>query len=205
MSAPVASASPPCLTERRRMCGPSWMATRRSILTTTSTRRAAVPPGSRACLVDHTARITAPVAKPHQHGHRRRGALRRLALGLAYFALASAAVLLLLDEAPGFLQGSIRPVVSATPLLAIGAAFLAAQIVLRPAPAELVKRILLSVAFFLWGANALFSEYVWAALLNDAAIALFVVDLALITRGHLHHPAGEPAGYSTTRGSEERS
>ena len=187
------------------MRGPSCGSTPRPILTTTSTAHASVLPGGRSHLADHTARITAPVAKPHRHGQRRRGALRWIVLGLAYFSLASAAVLLVLDEAPGFLQGRIRGVVSATPLLAIGAAFLAAQIVLRPAPAELVKRILLSVAFLLWGANALFSEYVWAALLNDAAIVLFVIDLALITRGYLRQPAAERAGHPATRGSEDRS
>jgi len=192
---------PPCLSERRRLRGPSCMATLWPNPTATFTDRSPGTSTERVAPTDRTARTLPSAAIPSQHPHP--GALRGLALGLVYVSLASAAVLLALDAAPRSLQNSARPVASATPLVAIAAAFLAAQIVLRPAPGELVKRVLLSIAFLLWGANALFSQYPWAALLNDAAVALFVLDLALITRDHLHRRAAF-AGPPVAVGREER-
>ena len=192
---------PPCLAERRRLRGSSCMATLWSSSTTISSDRSRGTSTERVAPADRTARTLPSAAIPRRHPHP--GALRWLALGLVYVSLASAAVLLALDAAPRFLQSSARPVVSATPLVAIAAAFLAAQIVLRPAPGELVKRVLLSIAFLLWGGNALFSQYAWAALLNDAAVALFVLDLALITRDHLRRGAAL-AGLPVAVGREER-
>lgn len=115
--------------------------------------------------------------------------LRRLALGLAYLALASAAGLLLLDTAPRFLQTDAHLLVSAAPLAAVAAGYLAAHAVLRPTPGELIRGVLLSAAFLLWAANALLAREVWAAALNDAAIALFVLDLVLTMRVRLRRLA----------------
>ena len=43
-----------------------------------------------------------------------------------------------------------------------------------------MKRVLLSAAFLFWAANQLFPTKGWAPVANDLAIALFVLDLALI-------------------------
>lgn len=126
------------------------------------------------------------------------GALRSLGLAPVWGAAAASAVLLGLDATPRFLQGGAHRIVSAAPLFAIAAVFLAAQIVLRPTPGELARRVLLSIAFLLWGGDALFSQYAWAAVANDAAVALFVLDLALVTRDHLRQRA-ETAGPSPAR------
>jgi len=48
-----------------------------------------------------------------------------------------------------------------------------------------------------------FSQHAWAALLNDGAVALFVLDLALITRDRLHRRA-ELARLPVAVGRRER-
>jgi hypothetical protein len=182
MNAAIESADQPC-PGRRRMRD-SWSCMRTAGATATTSPAAY----ARGAKVEALAPAPAPAVhatRPDEQHYP--SLLRRLALGLVFASLASAFLLVVLDAAPGLSQGTSHRVVSAVPLMAIGAAFLAAQIVLRPAPGELVKRILLAVAFLFWGVDALLPQYAWAALLNDAAIALFVLDLALVTQGHLDH------------------
>lgn len=100
-------------------------------------------------------------------------------------ALASSVVLLSLDVSQGFREGEARRVVSALPLVAIALACLAFHATWRPEPLDLLKRVLLSAAFLFWAANQLFPTEGWAPIANDAAIALFVLDLALILWGDL--------------------
>lgn len=181
MNAVVARADAPCL--RQHAMRDSWC-----LPPSAPTPNAWRGPGAEA-RTDQPPRTSAFAAIPYERRHddRPAGLLRRLALGLAYASLAGGVVLVVLDAAPGFLHGSAHSMASAVPLLAIGTAFLAAQIVVRPPPGELAKRVLIAVAFLFWGVNALVSQYAWAALLNDAAVALFVLDLALVMRGHLGH------------------
>lgn len=192
---------PPCLSEFRRRRGPFYVAARWPSLAPVFADRSPRTSIGQAARADRAARILPAAAIPRQQP--RPGAVRWLALGLVYVSLASAVALLALDATPRFLQSSARPVVAATALVAIAAAFLTAQIVLRPAPRELVKRVLLSIAFLLWGANAVFPQYAWAALLNDAAVALFVLDLAVITRDHFRRRAAL-AALPVAVGEEER-
>ncbi len=60
---------------------------------------------------------------------------------------------------------------------------------LRPAPLELVKAIMLAVAFLFWAANHLWPDIPLATPFNDIAIALFVLDVFLVIIGW---PAGIP-------------
>jgi hypothetical protein len=48
---------------------------------------------------------------------------------------------------------------------------------------ELAKAILLAVAFLFWAANQLWPAWPQATLLNDIAIALFVLDVFLVMIG----------------------
>jgi uncharacterized membrane protein len=65
----------------------------------------------------------------------------------------------------------------------IAFAYLAYQIIRRPEPLELVKAIMLAVAFLFWAANQLWPDIPLATLFNDIAIALFVLDVFLVIVG----------------------
>jgi hypothetical protein len=112
---------------------------------------------------------------------------------LLALAVVSSAALLALDASRGFREGDARRVVSALPLIAIALACLAFHATWTPEPLDLLKRVLLSAAFLFWAANQLFPSRGWAPVANDIAIALFVLDLALILwsdlRPHLANPS----------------
>lgn len=106
--------------------------------------------------------------------------MRAVTVFLLAVALASSVLLLALDASQGFREGDARRVVSALPLIAIALACLAFHATWTPEPLDLLKRVLLSAAFLFWAANQLFPTTGWAPIANDIAVALFVLDLALI-------------------------
>ncbi len=126
--------------------------------------------------------------------------LLRIAAGISTVAgLLAAATLLLSDVAPRFMT-MVKDIVtiapharallghsplSAMPLLLIGGSFITLQGLLRPAPMELVKRLLLGSAFVLWGIVQLMPPGALATDLGDLVIALYVLDLGLIIQSEL--------------------
>jgi hypothetical protein len=125
--------------------------------------------------------------------------LRLAARILAVVALLASGVLLLRDAAPK-LAAFVKFVIamaprawallghaplSAMPLLLVGASYIALQGLLRPAPIELVKRLLLGSAFLLWGIVQLMPPSVLATDLGDLVIALYVLDLGIIVDAEL--------------------
>ena len=62
-------------------------------------------------------------------------------------------------------------------------AILVYQVLRRPGPWELVKATMLAAAFMSWAANQLWPQLHQATLLNDIAIALFVLDVFLVIMG----------------------
>ena len=119
--------------------------------------------------------------------------MRSVTVLLLAIALISSAVLLGLDASGEFRQSDARRVISALPLIAIALACLAFHATWTPEPLDLLKRILLSAAFLFWAANQLFPTAGWAPVANDAAIALFVLDLALILWGDLQERLAKPS------------
>ncbi|SRR6266496_372916 len=97
--------------------------------------------------------------------------------------MASVAVLLVWDAAPQLFPAHAHDVVGAFPLAMITIAYLLYQSAHRPPARELLKAILLAIAFLLWGANQLWPESPHATLYNDLAIALFVLDVFLVIVG----------------------
>jgi hypothetical protein len=65
-------------------------------------------------------------------------------------------------------------------LLLAGSSYLVLQAILRPPPLELLKRIMLGVAFLLWGVVQLMPASDLATELGNVVIALYVIDLGLI-------------------------
>lgn len=118
--------------------------------------------------------------------------MRAVTVLLLALALASSVVLLVLDVSRGFREGDARRVVSALPLIAIALACLAYHATWTPEPLDLLERVLLSAAFLFWAANQLFPTEGWAPVANDVAIALFVLDLALILWGDLREHFAKP-------------
>ena len=108
---------------------------------------------------------------------------------LCLITLTSVLVLLVWDALPRIFPTRAHSVLGALPLALIALAYLAYQAVRRPNVQELTKAILLSIAFLLWAANQFWPDKPYATLLNDMAIGLFVLDVALVIMGR---PAGSP-------------
>ena len=100
-------------------------------------------------------------------------------------SLLGCAVLLLFDFFPALLPLLRHGPVSAFPLLLIGITYLGLQVVLRPAPLELLKRVMLASAFILWGIDQLLPTGPVATTLGDIVIVLYIIDLALMMRDSL--------------------
>jgi len=66
---------------------------------------------------------------------------------------------------------------SAAPLLLIGAAYLAFQVLIRAQPLDLFKALIVSSAFILWGLDQLLPSGWFATTLGDVVIVLYVIDL----------------------------
>jgi hypothetical protein len=98
-------------------------------------------------------------------------------------------VLLVWDALPRIFPTRAHSVLGALPLALIALAYLAYQSIRRPGVQELTKAVLLSIAFLLWAANQFWPDKPYATLLNDMAIGLFVLDVALVIMGR---PAGSP-------------
>jgi hypothetical protein len=114
---------------------------------------------------------------------------RRLPLSLGILTLAAVAGLLVWDVRPEFFPQHAHETLAAIPLTLIALAYLVYQASRRPAAVETVKAILLAAAFLLWAANQFWPNLRQATLLNDLAIALFVLDVFLVIAGW---PATQP-------------
>jgi hypothetical protein len=74
---------------------------------------------------------------------------------------------------------------SALPLLLAGSSYMVLQVILRPRPLELLKRLMLGCAFLLWGVTQLMAASNLATELGNVVIALYVVDLGLMIHSDL--------------------
>lgn len=123
----------------------------------------------------------------------------RLTRILASAAVLGSAALLLFDAAPRLktlfdLIVSLAPKVcallshgplSALPLLLAGTSYIFLQALLRPAGIEMLKRLMLGMAFVLWGIDQLMPPSTLAIDLGDLVISLYVLDLGLMIEGEL--------------------
>jgi hypothetical protein len=102
---------------------------------------------------------------------------------LGVVTLVSVGVLLLWDDFPQLFPAGSHNYLAAFSLATIAFAYLVYQIAHRPARMELVKAIMLAVAFLFWAANQLWPNLPQATLFNDMAIALFVLDVFCVIVG----------------------
>jgi hypothetical protein len=108
---------------------------------------------------------------------------RALPVILGLVALASVGVLFVWDALPQSFPTGAHNVLGAFPLAIIALAYLVYQSAHRPMPMEVVKAVLLAVAFLFWAANQLWPALPQATLFNDIAIGLFVLDVFLVMVG----------------------
>lgn len=102
---------------------------------------------------------------------------------LGVVTLASVVVLFVWDAVPDRFPARTHDFIGAFSLAMIAVAYLVYQAAHRPPPKELAKAIMLAVAFLFWAGNQLWPNSKWATLLNDVAIALFVLDVFLVMVG----------------------
>ena len=119
---------------------------------------------------------------------------RALAVILGVVTLVDVAVLLAWDAFPRLFPAASHDYLASFSLAMIALAYLVYQAAHRPPWRELVKAILLAVAFLFWAANQLWPASPRATLFNDIAIALFVLDVFLVMVGWPAASADESFG-----------
>lgn len=108
---------------------------------------------------------------------------RALPVILGVITLASVVVLFAWDAFPRLFPAKAHDVLGAFPLAMIAFAYLVYQSAHRPARMEVLKAVLLAVAFLFWAANQFWPDLRQATLFNDVAIGLFVLDVFLVMIG----------------------
>ena len=114
---------------------------------------------------------------------RLRSSHRFLSVLLGALTLAGVAVLFAWDADPHLFPPRAHDTLAAFPLATIAVAYLVYQAAHRPNRMEMLKAILLAVAFLFWAANQFWPDLPQATLFNDIAIALFVLDVFLVIVG----------------------
>jgi hypothetical protein len=114
---------------------------------------------------------------------------RAIPVMLGVLTLGLVGLLLVWDAFPKRFPAGVHDVLGALPLGLIAFAYLAYQLGRRPARMELVKAVVLAIAFLFWAANQFWSDRPVATVFNDLAVALFVVDVFLVIIGW---PASAP-------------
>ncbi|MEI9969869.1 MAG: hypothetical protein WDM87_15060 [Terracidiphilus sp.] len=108
---------------------------------------------------------------------------RLFAATLGTVTLVGVAALLAWDAFPRLFPSGSHEVLAAFSLVMIALAYVVYQIAHRPPTMELLKAIMLAVAFLFWAANQFWPNLPQATLFNDIAIALFVLDVFLVIVG----------------------
>jgi peptidoglycan/LPS O-acetylase OafA/YrhL len=108
---------------------------------------------------------------------------RVMSLVLGVLTLVSLGMLLAWNVNPKFFPIRAHGFLAAFPLAMMAIAYLLYQSARRSSAKELLKAMMLAVAFLFWAANQLWPDLPQATLFNDTAIALFVLDVFLVIIG----------------------
>ena len=129
---------------------------------------------------------------------------RALPVILGVITLASVGVLFVWDVFPGLFPAKAHDFLAAYPLAMIAFAYLVYQAAHRPARWEVVKAVMLAVAFLFWAANQFWPDLRQATLFDDIAIGLFVLDVFLVMVGWPATSPDESFAESYTETPQER-
>jgi hypothetical protein len=135
---------------------------------------------------------------------------RALAVFLGILTLCVVVAVLLCDASPRLIPASNHDRLAAVSLAMIAFSYLVYQAAHRPGWREWVKAILLAMAFLFWAANQVWPDQRQAVILNDLAIALFVLDVFLVmvgwpptspdeSFGEIYSPAADAASATEAR------
>jgi uncharacterized membrane protein YoaK (UPF0700 family) len=102
---------------------------------------------------------------------------------LGILTLGIVGALLMVDVFPELVPAKAHNPIGAFALGMIAFAYLVYQSAHRPPWRELLKAVLLAIAFGFWAANQVWPNPRQAVLFNDVAIALFVLDVFLVIIG----------------------
>ena len=127
---------------------------------------------------------------------------RVILIALGLLALGSTGLLLAWDAFPEHFPSRAHELLGALPLGLAALAILVHQVLRRPGPWELVKATMLAAAFMSWAANQLWPQLHQATLLNDIAIALFVLDVFLVIMGWQPGPRDETFAETSLRNDD---
>jgi hypothetical protein len=108
---------------------------------------------------------------------------RSIPVIMGVITLLSVVLLLVWDVRPTLFPAGAHAFLGALPLALIAFSYLLYQTAHRPPAMECVKAIMLAVAFLFWSANQFWPNPHQATVLNDVAIALFVLDVFLVMIG----------------------
>lgn len=108
---------------------------------------------------------------------------RAIPVALGVITLVSVGMLFVWDVHPAIFPASTHAFLEAFALALIAFAYLIYQSAHRPPLKEWIKAILLAVAFLFWAANQVWPNPRQAMIFNDAAIALFILDVFLVMIG----------------------
>ena len=106
-----------------------------------------------------------------------------VAVGLGALTVVTTAGLLACDARPRWLPNGAHEWLAATPLATIALAYMAYHATRSASATEWFKAALLAAAFLSWAANQVWPDPTQAAILNDVAIAAFVLDVLLSMAG----------------------
>jgi len=130
---------------------------------------------------------------------------RALSVFLGALTLAFVGVVLVCDAFPGLLPGKSHDILAAISLALIAVSYLIYQAAHHPAWREWAKAAMLALAFLFWAANQVWPNARQAVLLNDLAIALFVLDVFLVLVGWPPTSPDESFGETYSDSREPRS
>jgi|SRR5580658_1519876 hypothetical protein len=108
---------------------------------------------------------------------------RRLRSVTAALMVLSVAGLLVGDAVPDLLPAQVHGALAPLSLGLTAVAVLLFYVARRASPAEWAKALIVVLAFLFWAANQLCADAAVAKVLNDVAIALFVLDVFLVIMG----------------------
>ena len=100
-------------------------------------------------------------------------------------ALASVALLLVADGIHGLKLSSMHQIAGSLSLMLIGSSYISLQLSARRRRSEMLKGVLLGIAFLLWGCEQLLPPSALVTAMDTAVVTIFVVDLSLIIFEHL--------------------
>lgn len=95
-------------------------------------------------------------------------------------AVGGIAVLVVSDALRRYAYAPVHQRIGAFPLMFIGAAYIVFQLRIRKAAVDLVKGLLLGLAFLFWGAEQLMPPSALVTVMDSLVITIFVVDLGLV-------------------------